>query len=486
MLVFRCGCGLERRATATLKVLVQRVRLGLLKVLMDVQMRCPDHDRATPDEESQHTCNQSLCASNHVGEAKGWCGERQRWRVRRGSGYPSRHLMTRFLPAFLLALTLLHAPALAAQRLLPDAWYNDPGGLTLGVQLRGNASERGERHTLRLGWSTGLFSPRDQPIKTLQASLTLENPLRLSALDLEQRIDLFRLDGRSGASASIGQRERFGASLRWLAVHDDRFLDAERWDVGGTLEAPIWLERRGQVGTWQTRARGTLTGAVEYRRPGDGITTPKRYDMQPWARAELEVTAQRVITGAVSLGVRASHASLMSADPILPQRRLFVAGADPYEQMNNPFLRAVGAPLVRGEMAGHWHAAGGGNLRGFDAAIASNHRTAVNIEVVATVVQRSTAWLSRIALVAFADAARLGEARGIGGDAGSLVLRAPLRRTLIDAGVGVRMRHSILGVAFESRVELPFYVNDAAWASTERTERVSLSRWLVGIAPVIL
>lgn len=393
--------------------------------------------------------------------------------------------MARILPGFLLGLTLLHAPALAAQRLLPDAWYNDPGGLTLGVRVRGSVTERGERHTLRLGWSTGLLSPRDQTIKTLQASLTLENPFQLRGRDIEQRMELFRLDGRSGASATIGQHERFGASLRWLAVHDDRFLNSESWDVGGTLELPVWLERRGQVGAWQTRARGTLTGAVEYRRPGDGITTATRYDMQPWARAELEVTAQRPITSAVSLGVRASHASLMSADPVLPQRRLFVAGADPYEQMANPFLRAVGAPLVRGEMAGHWHAAGGGNVRGFDAAIASNHRTAVNVEVVATVLQRQTAWLSRVALVAFADAARLGEARGVGGDTESLVLRAPLRRTLVDAGVGVRMQHRILGAAFESRVELPFYVNDAAWASTRRTERVSFSRWLVGIAPVI-
>jgi len=393
--------------------------------------------------------------------------------------------MTRFVPAFLLALTLLHAPPLAAQRVLPDAWYNDPGGLTLGVQLRGNATERGERHSLRLGWSTGLLSPRDQTIKTLQASLTLENPFRLRGRDIEQRMELFRLDGRSGASASVGQRERFGASLRWLAVHDDRFVDAQQWDVGGTLEVPVWLERRGEVGAWRTRARGTVTGALEYRRPGDGITTRTRYDMQPWASAQLDVTAQRPITGAISLGVRASHASLMSADPVLPQRRLFAAGADPYQQMPNPFLRAVGAPLVRGEMAGHWHAAGGGNLRGFDAAISSNHRTAVNVEVVATLLQRPTAWLSRVALVAFADAARLGAARGVGGDAGSLVLRPPLRRTLVDAGVGVRMQHRIRGVTFESRVELPFYVNDAPWASTQRVERVSLSRWLVGIAPVI-
>jgi len=103
---------------------------------------------------------------------------------------------------------------------------------------------------------------------------------------------------------------------------------------------------------FRTVGDATLTGAVEYRRPGDGITTRTRYDMQPWASAQLDVTAQRPITGAISLGVRASHASLMSADPVLPQRRLFAAGADPYQQMTNPFLRALGPTRVAGGVAG--------------------------------------------------------------------------------------------------------------------------------------
>jgi hypothetical protein len=393
--------------------------------------------------------------------------------------------MTRFALPLLALAALLHASALAGQRPLPDAWYNDPGGVTLGLRLRTAPTETGSHHTLRLGWSTGLFSPRTATIKTLQASLTLENPFRLRGRDLEQRVDLFRLDGRSGVAVSIGRRERFGAALRWLAVHDDRFVDPRLWEVGGTLEVPFWIERRGEVGAWRTRARGTVTGAVEYRRPGDGITTRTRYDMQPWASAQLDVTARRPISGAVSVGVRASHASLMSADPLLPQRRLFVAGADPYQQMTNPFLRAVGAPLLRGDMAGHWHEAGGGNLRGFDAALSSEHRTALNVEVEATLLRREQPLLSRVALVAFGDVAHLGAARGIGGDAESLVLRPAVRRTLVDAGIGLRMQHRIAGVAFQSRVELPFYVNDAAWASTQRVERVSLKRWLVGVAPVL-
>jgi hypothetical protein len=390
-------------------------------------------------------------------------------------------LTTRFL-----LIAALCAPAtLGAQRPFPDAWYNDAGGLTLGVRLRSSASERGEQHTLRLGWSTGAFSPRDQTVKTLQASLALENPFRLRGHDIEQRIELFRLDGRSGVAATIAKRNRMGMALRWVAVHDDRFVANSSWEVGGTVELPVWVERQGTIGAWQSRVRGTVTGGVEYRRPGDGVTTRTRYDMQPWGKLALEATAHRVLTSNVTLAVRGAHASLLSADPLLPQRRLSVAGADPYEQLANPFLRADGAPLVRGDMAGHWHEAGGGNLRGFAPSLSTNHLTSVNVEVVATIAQPNTPLLSRIALVGFGDAARLGGERGPGGNGGSLALLVPVRRLLIDAGAGVRLTHLILGMRFESRLEVPFYVNDSPWAASEPLDRVSAKRWLMGITPVI-
>ncbi len=385
-----------------------------------------------------------------------------------------------------LLIAALCAPAtLGAQRPFPDAWYNDAGGLTLGVRLRTPLTEHGDRHTLRLGWSTGLLSPRDTTVKTLQASLTLENPFRIQRLDVTQRIDLFRLDGRSGASISIAQRDRVGVALRWVAVHDDRFVAGPTWEVGGTVELPVWIERHGTIGAWQTRARGTVTGGIEYRRPGDGITTRTRYDLQPWGKLALEAIARRTLSSRVELAMRGAHASLFSADPLLPQRRLFVAGADPYEQLANPFLRADGAPLVRGEMAGHWHEAGGGNLRGFAPSLSTNHLTSVNVEVVATIAQPRTPLLSRVAIVAFGDAARLGGERGPGGDGTSLALLLPVRRMLVDAGAGLRLTHRLFGMEFTSRLELPFYVNDSPWAASEPMDRVSAKRWLIGIAPVI-
>lgn len=389
-------------------------------------------------------------------------------------------------PVRLLLIAALAVPAaLAAQRPFPDGWYNDAGGLTLGVRLRTPLTERGDRHTLRLGWSTGLLSPRDSTVKTPQMALTLENPFNLRGHDVEQRIDLFRLDGRSGVAATIAKRNRMGMTLRWVAVHDDRFVANPSWEVGGTVELPVWVERQGTIGAWQSRVRGTVTGGVEYRRPGDGVTTRTRYDMQPWGKLALEATARRALTSNVALAVRGAHASLLSADPLLPQRRLFVAGADPYKQLANPFLRADGAPLVRGDMAGHWHEAGGGNLRGFAPSLSTNHLTSVNVEVVATIAQPNTPLLSRIALVGFGDAARLGGERGPGGDGGSLALLVPVRRLLIDAGAGLRLTHLIFGMIFESRLEVPFYVNDSPWAASEPAERVSAKRWLIGITPVI-
>lgn len=368
---------------------------------------------------------------------------------------------------------------------LPVAWYSDHGGMTVALRLRSTYRNLADRHQLLLGWSTGLASPEDRTAKTLQASLTLHNPLATWHPGLDQRLHLFRLDGRSGVAVSVSHRERIGASLRWLAVQDAHYLDSLTWNVGGTVELPVWVERESVIGGWRLLSRATVTGAVEYRRPGDGITTRHRYDMQPWARMNVEVTAHRAISGAVALGLRANHAAVFSADPVLPQRRLFVAGADPYEQLANPFLRSVGAPLVRGGMAGHWHAPGGGNLRGFDGAISTDRLTALNVEVVATLLSPAPKLLSRIAVVGFGDVARLGAARGIGGDSDALILRPALRRTLLDAGVGLRMTHRLGGVTFESRMELPFYVNESHWAASGRQERVSARRWLIGLAPVI-
>lgn len=393
--------------------------------------------------------------------------------------------MTNASPRLLLLAALLNAPGLAGQQLRPDAWYNDPGGVTLGVALRGPARRDATRDRLAVGWSTGIFSPRETTVQTLQLSLALHDPLASRGLALDHRFDLFRLDGRGGVALSLSHRGRVGASLGWLAVQDAHFLDSLTWNVGGTVELPVWVELPGELGAWQLRGRGTVTGAVEYRRPGDGITTRHRYDVQPWAKVDLELTAHRAISGALELGLRTVHAAVLSADPVLPQRRLFVAGADPYQQFNNPFLRSVGAPLVRGGMAGHWHAPGGGNLRGFDGAIATDRLTALNIEVVATLLRPATTLLSRVALVGFGDVARLGESRGIGGDSDALILRPALRRTLLDAGVGVRMTHRLGGVTFESRFELPLYVNDSPWAASGRQERVSARRWLVGLGPVI-
>jgi hypothetical protein len=55
---------------------------------------------------------------------------------------------------------------------------------------------------------------------------------------------------------------------------------------------------------------------------------------------------------------------------------------------------------------------------------------------------------------------------------------------LVDAGVGLRGEHRVFGLAFESRIDLPLYVNDAPWAASSRRERVSATRWLIGVGPV--
>lgn len=392
--------------------------------------------------------------------------------------------MPRFLST--LSAALLLAPVIAGAQepitVRPTAWYNDAGGVTLGARF-GRSLGTG-RATLLTGWSTGLAAPGDAPVRQPQLGFSWRDPLQVPGSRVERRVDGSYLDGRSVIAISARDGDRLGYSLRWLAVHDDRFLDPAQWDVGGTLELPVWLGREGTHGDWLLGARGSATGAVEYRRPGDGITTERRYDMQPWARGELMLSARRPI-GAFALGVQLRHAATIARDPILPQRRLFVAGADPYQEFDNPFVRSAGAPLVRGEMAGHWHSAGGGNLRGFDRALSADRLTTLNVEIARTIFTSSRPIISQLSIVLFGDAGWLGAERGVGGESASLALRVPVKEFLMDAGAGIRGRHTLFGFSFTSRLELPLYVNDAPWAASSTGERLSATRWLIGIAPVI-
>jgi hypothetical protein len=150
-----------------------------------------------------------------------------------------------------------------------------------------------------------------------------------------------------------------GGSVAWAATYDDRYLDPALWDNGGTVEAALKWGVRDTRGGWTLGVMATAAGGVAYSRPGAGITTADRYDAQPYARPELEATARRPLGTRLSVAVRGYAAGVFSGDAILAQRRIYAAGADPYQEMSDPFS----AQWVR-----HW--------RGAPAGVAGRHLAA--------------------------------------------------------------------------------------------------------------
>jgi hypothetical protein len=128
-----------------------------------------------------------------------------------------------------------------------------------------------------------------------------------------------------------------------------------------------------------------------------------------------------------------------------------VQGADPLQQLNNPFLRSRGALLVGDDF--RYHSPGGANVRGIDSRVSTAAMIALGLELERNLRSRPDAHLfNRIALAVFTDLAQ-----GIGGSAQPLT-GDPIR-FIADAGLGLRIDHKIGDTRFTTRLDLPLYVS---------------------------
>jgi hypothetical protein len=176
----------------------------------------------------------------------------------------------------------------------------------------------------------------------------------------------------------------------------------------------------------------------------------------------------------MGLALRGYAGWVESGQAPLQQRRLFVAGADPYEQFSNPFLRSRGAPLAGTDV--HYQTPGGGGVRGLAPGTTATRLLAVNAEVDRGVLSRSKAKLFREVRVAgFGDAA-LGN--------GDIPRDGRGAAAVADLGVGLRIRHQIGQTSFVTRFDFPFFVSRARLAVNARNESVGL-RWVVSFSPEI-
>ncbi|MGQ0703561.1 MAG: M1 family aminopeptidase [Gemmatimonadales bacterium] len=360
---------------------------------------------------------------------------------------------------------------------VPTVWYNDQSGVTVGVRTRTNYLDRFERNVFSLSFNTrGLRHGED---RIGEASLRIRNPVWLYRPRMSQTLEAHYVEGRAGAAVSmerdlsrhqtLGTRRSAGLGLRWLATTDTRYLDPALWEDGGTIEASAWSRAARRAGPWLLSGRVMLGGGVEYRNRGTGITTDDRYDAQPYLRVLGELTARRTITRNLALDLRLFAGAIASPERPVKQRQLFVAGADPYEQLGNPFLRSRGALLVRRGI--HYLMPGGGGLRGLSPAVSTSRLAAANAELSRALWTRPQGRLLRqVQVVAFTDWA-------VGN--GDLPADGLGSRLVGDAGVGLRLGHRIGETSFTTRVDFPFYVSRSALAVSDREQALGL-RWVFG------
>lgn len=378
--------------------------------------------------------------------------------------------------------------------LMPTLWYNDVGGITLGYRSRSDYLGMFENNVGLASCGTGAGAGPSLRHVECSASLTLRNPTWWRIPNVNEELHLFDVEGRDGAGVSMervhaphlgfGPTHTAGISLDWVATSNLRYLQPTLWDNGGTAEASLWLGVRDTRMGWTMSATARSTGGVMYASPAAGLTTVHSYDAEAYARPEVTLTARRPLGRSSTVAFRAEAAAVFSDTPVLSQRRFFVAGADPYATIGNPFIRSVGAPLVRDDCWCRWQTPGGGDLRGYSEALSTDRLAAVNVEFERSVMTSKRPFVSRVALAAFGDVGYVGRNATIGG-VGAADSTGAADRVLGDAGVGLRIHQRIGRTSWVARFDFPWYVSDPEFAIAHRGATFGLNRLVVSLAPVI-
>jgi hypothetical protein len=369
--------------------------------------------------------------------------------------------------------------------LQPVAWYNDGGGLTLGLRSRGDYLGRFEQNVSIVTASTGVGVEDDA--RDVDFWFRLRNPAFLRAPNVSQTLDFYNVEGRFGATATIERTRRAhltfgpawtqGLALQWVQPDDFRYLDRGYYDDAGTVEMQLSSGVATRAGRWQLELRNTVSGGLAYHE--GGLAASGRPDLDPfYGRVTIEGTARRALGARWTVGGRL-YAGYAGGDGLpAKQRQIYVQGADPLERLANPFLRSRGSLLEGEDM--RYQLPGGGGVRGIDPRVSTRGLVSLNAELERTVVSRPAARLfSRVALAAFTDLAH-------GFQSDEDALSAGRIRFLGDAGVGLRAEHRIGDTRFVTRFDLPLWVSrpELAQDRSAADDEVAF-RWVFSFEPGI-
>jgi len=347
--------------------------------------------------------------------------------------------------------------------LLPLAWSNDYAGGTVALRTRENYLGRFDQNLSIL--SVGL-----EPGATNRVGyyFRFANPSRHPLPRTESSVAGWSVEGRAGVAIRVDRSLRrhltFGADPHagfdaiWMATTDLGYLDRDQWDDAGTIEAGPWVSTTFERGNTAWQARLGVRGGVVYRYPGAGVVSKNRYDFEPFGRVTGELSLRKPFWLKSSLRVRAFGGAYIAEHAPPLQRRVPIAGADPYETFTNPLLRSRGAPFARESF--HYHAPGNANLRAFRPDLGGRWAVGVNIEGIKPLIPARRSGLVRtLAFEAFVD---LGVV-----DTGAVPSSPPGQwyTTLYDGGVGLLSRQRIKDLEWMLRLEFPVVVNRSNYAA---------------------
>jgi len=340
----------------------------------------------------------------------------------------------------------------------PTAWYTQAGGVLAGLRMRSNYLGRFAENEAWFGYNTELGGSNPAGLSDWHLFLRIKNPVALRAPRTTEKLEFTRFEGRVGVLAAVehqtlghlayGPTTHWGASLQWLSVYDMRYLDSRLYQDAGTVEGQVYVRSEERKGLWTLGGNLSAGGGYTYSNQGSGLSTDNRYDAALYFRGSAEATARRPLGKRFGLSFRGFAGFAESGDSVVTQRQIFLAGADPYVQIDNPYLRSLGAPLAGADF--HYQTPGGASLRGLNPHTYANTALALGAGVGWTPVNRRGGHLfNRVSASAFGDAAY---ANGSLSSDNSLHLAG-------DAGVGLLASHRIGQTSFVTRFDFPVYVS---------------------------
>ena len=365
----------------------------------------------------------------------------------------------------------------------PTLWYNDEGGLAVGIHSRQNYEGLFDEGTSALSRQT-----RSAAGHPWGFEFTLANPLGLRSPRQVTTISAWDVEGRAGARIrwdkslathpfQFSSDPHSGFDVEWMSTTDVSYLDRRRWDDAGTVEGGPWFSEVARRGRTIWTANVGLKGGVVYRVPGIGVISNNRYDVSGYARVTGEGSVRTPLVAGARLGLRLFGGAYLSADPPPLQRRIYVAGADPYATFTDPLLRSRGAWFVRPGF--YFQSPGDGNLRGFSPDLGGRWAVTANVELTRSVVTRRAGFLRNASFEGFVDGG-LVDTSAV--PAASLTLGGA---RVWDAGVGVVAVLAVRELVWTTRFEVPFLVNHYDHAADRRplSDGEGAFRWSVSLAP---